>query len=54
MSDSIGEKIRAARKDAHITQTQLAQRMGVTKQTVSLYENGGVNPTTKMLSKFAA
>lgn len=54
MSDSIGEKIRAARKDAHITQIQLAQRMGVTQQTVSLYENGGVNPTAKMLSKFAA
>ena len=54
MSDSIGEKIRAARKDAHITQIQLAQRMGVTKQTVSLYENGGVNPTAKMLAKFAA
>ena len=54
MSDSIGEKIRAARKDAHLTQIQLAQRMGVTKQTVSLYENGGVNPTAKMLAKFAA
>ena len=54
MSDSIGEKIRAARKDAHITQIQLAKRMGVTKQTVSLYENGGANPTTKMLAKFAA
>ena len=49
MSDSIGDKIRAARKDAHLTQIQLAQRMGVTKQTVSLYENGGV----KMLAKFA-
>lgn len=52
MSDSIGEKIRAARKDAHLTQIQLAQRMGVTKQTVSLYENGGVNPTAKMLPLF--
>lgn len=54
MSDSIGEKIRVARKDAHLTQIQLAERMGVTKQTVSLYENGGVNPTAKMLAKFAA
>lgn len=54
MSDSIGEKIRTVRKDAGLTQTQLAQRMGVTKQTVSLYENGGVNPTAKMLAKFAA
>lgn len=54
MPDSIGEKIRAARKDAHLTQVQLAERMGVTKQTVSLYENGGVNPTAKMLAKFAA
>lgn len=53
MSDSIGEKIRAARKDAHLTQIQLAERMGVTKQTVSLYENGGGNPTAKMLAKFA-
>lgn len=54
MSGNIGEKIRTVRKDAGLTQTQLAQRMGVTKQTVSLYENGGVNPTAKMLSKFAA
>lgn len=30
MSDSIGKKIRAARKDAHITQIQLAKRMGAT------------------------
>lgn len=37
MSDSIGEKIRTVRKDAGLTQTQLAERMGTTQQAVYMY-----------------
>lgn len=53
MSGNIGEKIRTVRKDAGLTQTQLAKRMGVTKQTVHLYESCEMNPKIDTVVKFA-
>lgn len=53
MSGNIGEKIRMVRKDAGLTQTKLAERMGVTKQTVHLYERGEINPKIDTVVKFA-
>lgn len=53
MTGNIGEKIRTVRKDAGLTQTQLAERMGVTKQNVHLYETGEINPKIDTVVKFA-
>lgn len=53
MSGNIGEKIRTVRKDAGLTQTQLAERIGVTKQNVHLYETGKINPRIETVVKFA-
>lgn len=53
MSDSIGEKIRTVRKDAGLTQTQLAERMGTTQQAVYMYERGENSPRIDTVVKIA-
>ena len=40
----IGERLRILRKNKNITQTQLADILGVKKSTVSLYETGKSDP----------
>lgn len=50
---SIGEAIKAARRAAGLTQAELAQKLGVTPQTVSQYERGLINPKIETLQKFA-
>ena len=40
---SLGEKIRQARREKGLTQEQLAQALFVSRQTVSNWENGGVH-----------
>lgn len=37
---SIGEKIKAAREAANMTQEELGQKCGTTKQSIYKYENG--------------
>ncbi|ENY93453.1 hypothetical protein HMPREF1093_03529 [Hungatella hathewayi 12489931] len=39
---NIGERIRTFREKSEMTQTELAQKIGSTKQTVYKYENGVV------------
>ena len=41
---SISEKIRARRIEMQLTQTELAQKAGITMRTVSKYETGAANP----------
>ena len=53
MSDSIGEKIRTVRKDAGLTQTQLAERMGTTQHAVYMYERGENSPRIDTVVKIA-
>lgn len=53
MSDSIGEKIRTVRKNAGLTQTQLAERMGTTQQAVYMYERGENSPRIDTVAKIA-
>lgn len=48
-----GEKIRNARKAQHLSQKELADRMGVNQSHVSQYENDYKSPSLETLSRFA-
>ncbi len=43
--------LRWAREDAKITQTELANRLGMTYQAVQRLERAGANPTIKTMAK---
>lgn len=43
--------VRKARLNANLTQQQLAERVGITRQTVSLIEKGQYNPSLKLCLK---
>jgi transcriptional regulator with XRE-family HTH domain len=43
--------LRRARRQAVLTQAEVAERVGVPQSTVSAYESGGRQPTLPMLSK---
>lgn len=49
----ISQKIREARKDAKLTQNQLAVKVGTTKATISNYENRYSTPSNEMLVKLS-
>ncbi len=53
MPETIGEKIRTVRKSAGLTQAQLANKLGVTPQTVSQYECGDKTPKLQTLRRIA-
>ncbi len=38
-------KLKMARVEHNLTQAELAEKAGVTRQTIGLIENGGYNPT---------
>ncbi len=38
-------KLKLARVEHNLTQAELAEKAGVTRQTIGLIENGGYNPT---------
>ncbi len=40
--------MKIARLQANLTQQQLAEKIGVTRQTISLIEKGKYNPTLKL------
>jgi len=42
-----------ARKEQHITQEELAQRIGTQKSNISRFENGSCNPSLDFLAKVA-
>ena len=42
-----------ARNDLHITQAELARRIGTTKSNISRLESGNYNPSLDMLTKIA-
>ncbi|WP_040209103.1 helix-turn-helix transcriptional regulator [Neobacillus jeddahensis] len=41
-------KVKVARIQINLTQQQLAEKIGVTRQTISLIEKGKYNPTLKL------
>ncbi|GAB4074717.1 helix-turn-helix transcriptional regulator [Barrientosiimonas marina] len=40
--------LKVARVQADLTQQQLAEKVGITRQTISLIEKGKYNPTLKL------
>ena len=54
MEQTLGKRIVANRKRLGLTQDQLAERLGVTAQAVSKWENGQSCPDITMLPKLAA
>lgn len=46
---SIGEKIKELRKEQNMTQAQLAEKLGVTYQAVSKWENGIASPDISII-----
>lgn len=49
----IGENIRRLRTEHHMTQKELADRLFVTAQAVSRWENGDVEPSLKTITEMA-
>ena len=50
---SIGSKLAQARKAVNLTQEQLAERLGVTRQAVSRWESGAAYPETDKIVRMA-
>ena len=42
------KKLKMARVEHDLSQSQLAKAVGVTRQTIGLIESGGYNPTLKL------
>ena len=55
MTDDIGARIKARRKDVGMTQEELGKKIGVTKATINKYETGIVvnmkRPTVEKIAK---
>ena len=49
----LGEQIKTLRTARNLSQVQLAMRLGVTKQSVSNWENNNILPSVDMLKKIA-
>jgi phage repressor protein C with HTH and peptisase S24 domain len=50
----IGQKIQMLRKEAYLTQSQLAERAGVSTKTIIRYEQGTENITATIVKKIAS
>jgi transcriptional regulator with XRE-family HTH domain len=53
MSDSVGQRILAARKDYNLNQAQLAANLGITRAAISQYEQDKIRPRAKVLDLLA-
>lgn len=53
MTDVLANAIRSAREARGLTQTQLAELMGVSRKTVNTVENAVFSPSTVVALKFA-
>ena len=51
--NNIGKNIKKLRKEKNLTQEQLAERLHVTRQAVSNWENGKTQPDIETLSVLA-
>ena len=53
ITHNLGQKIETARKKKKLSQAKLAEIIGVSRASVSLYETGAGNPSYKVLAKLA-
>ena len=44
----MNEELKKARLARNLSQAELARRVGVSRQTVNMIENGGYNPTVEL------
>ena len=51
---TIGEKIRATRKEKGMTQKQLAEMCKMADSAIRKYESGQVKPKTEMIKRIAS
>lgn len=49
----IGEKIKELRLDANLTQQQVANEIGISRSTLSQYENCLIEPTANVIAKLS-
>ena len=49
----IPNRLKLARVERNLTQAQLADLVGVTRQTIGLIEGGGYNPTLQLCIRLA-
>lgn len=47
------EQVIRARKEQHVTQAELAKRVGTQKSNISRFESGNYNPSLDFLTKIA-
>ena len=52
-TETLGERIRAARQAAGLSQEKLAERLGLTRQAVTKWETGQSAPSTENLLHLA-
>ena len=48
---AINIRMKNARTEKGISQTELAKMIGVSRQTINMIENGGYNPTVELCIK---
>jgi len=53
MAERLANRIKEARAELHLTQAELAERVGVTRKTVNTVENGVFTPSTLLALKLA-
>jgi putative transcriptional regulator len=49
----IPNRLKLARVERNLTQAELAERVGVTRQTIGLIEGGGYDPTLQLCIRLA-
>lgn len=53
MSKAFGAKVRSLRKEMHMTQEELAARIGISRSTIAMYEQGFREPDFQVLDAIA-
>ena len=54
MPERLANRLKERRSELGLTQTELADRVGVTRKTVNTVENGVFTPSTTLALKLAA
>ena len=52
-NDGVPNRLKLARVERNLTQAELADLVGVTRQTIGLIEGGGYNPTLNLCIRLA-